>query len=180
MSRRSSGSYELGFGLFLGHYLGSRGYLHRSSQKRRPAQLMGRILVAEGFFHCHFRHGIHNPLEVLPSDRIDVGIWRGIHEIDGVRYPIFDGELNGVQVIAKGLAQSQGILHDPLVQLRTGWRRVTFDIALVEWRLWVVLHDVNRFLTHDVAAVVLLKFNAVLQGHTQVTSLVVALEKLLR
>ena len=60
---------------------------------------------------------------------VQVGVGRGIHEVDGVGDAVFDGELDGVEVVAERAAELERILLDALEQLRIvgGW---VLDIAL--------------------------------------------------
>src|SRR5438128_1929797 len=50
-------------------------------------------------------HRIHDPLEVFRSYGVEVGIRGRIQKIDGIRNTVLNGELNGVQIVAKGFAQ---------------------------------------------------------------------------
>jgi len=50
----------------------------------------------------------------------------------------------------------------------------------MERKFWVIAHDVNLFLADDVAAEVLLKLDAALQSHAQVSGFVVTLEEFFR
>src|SRR5687768_15228936 len=59
-----------------------------------------------------------DPFEIVGADRVQVGIGRGVHEVDGVRHAVLDGELHGVEVVAERLAQRDRVALDALEQAR--------------------------------------------------------------
>ncbi len=102
----------------------------------------------------------------------------GIHEVDGVRHAVLDGELDRVQVIAQRAAQRQRIALDAREQLGSVRRRI-LHVALVEGTPRIVRHDVDLLLIDHVAAEVFLELHRALQRHAEVAGLVVGLEELL-
>ena len=150
-----------------------------SRQKRRPAQFLRRILIAKRFVYSHFRDRIHDPIEVLLTHGMDVGIRRRVEEVDGIGNAVFYRELHRVQVVTQRPAQGLRIFYDPVQQLGIGRCRI-FHIALVMRRLRIVVHDVDFFLPDHIAAKIFFELDAMLQGHAQVAGLVVVMEKFLR
>ena len=53
-----------------------------------------------------------DPLEVVLADRVQVGVGRRVHEVDGVRHAVLDGELDGVQVVAERPAERERVALD--------------------------------------------------------------------
>ncbi len=76
-------------------------------QKSRPAQFLHRTLPAQRHLHRHLGDGIHDPVEILLPDRGNLGIRRGIQEVNGVWHSALDRELHGVQVVAQSPAQAE-------------------------------------------------------------------------
>ena len=150
-----------------------------SRQKRRPAQLPGRILIAKRFGYSHFRHRIHDPIKICLAHGMDIGVRRRVEEVDRVRNAVFHGKLDRIQVVAQRPAQGLRVLYHPVQQLGIGRCRI-FHIALVDGRLRIVVHDVDFFLPDHVAAKIFFELDAMLQRHAQVAGLVVVMEKLLR
>ena len=58
-----------------------------------------------------------DPVEVGLAYGVQVCVGGGIHEVDGVGDAVFDGEFDGVEVVAEGLAELQGVLLDALEEL---------------------------------------------------------------
>src|SRR5580693_2651322 len=120
-----------------------------------------------------------DPVEIFLANRAHVCIGGWIEEVDRVWDSTLHRELNGVQVVAQHATKSESILLNAFAQRRSRWWRIALHIALVMRRLGVVLHDMDFFLPHDIAAVVLLELHSALQGHAKVTGLVVVVEELL-
>src|SRR5882724_9219324 len=150
-----------------------------SREKRCPAQFLGWIFIAKRFGYSHFGDRIHDPIKILPAHGMNIGIGRRIEKINGVGDAIFNREFNRVQVVTQRPAQRLRVLYHSLQQLGYCWRRI-FHIALMVWRLRIVVHDVHFFLSDDIAAEIFFELDAMLQSHAQVASLVVVMEKLLR
>src|SRR5256885_1194824 len=107
-----------------------------------------------------------------------IGIWRGIHEVNGVWHAIFHGKLHGVEVVAQRAAEGKRILFDASEQSGVD-RRGILNVALMEGHARIVLHDVHALLTDYVTPKVFLEVYGALQGHAEVARLVVSPKKLL-
>ena len=59
---------------------------------------------------------IHSKL--ASTDGVQLGVGRGVHEVDGVGHAVLDGELDGVQVVAERLADRVRIALDAGEQRR--------------------------------------------------------------
>src|SRR5271165_2223063 len=119
----------------------------------------------------------HYPLEVFLPHRVQVGIGCGIHEVDGIRYPLFYCELHSVEVVTQRFAQRERVLLHPLQQLLVVGRRIE-HIPLVVRPPRIVGHDVDLLLPDHIAAKVLLELHRTLQRHAQIAALVVCAEEL--
>ncbi len=95
-------------------------------QKRRPAQLAGRILIAKRFGHSHFRDRIHDPVKIRLAHGMNVGVRRRIEKINGVRNAIFDRELNRVEVVTQRAGTASANLSPPG---RAAWDRQVQDFS---------------------------------------------------
>src|SRR6185436_3110390 len=100
-----------------------------SGEKGRPLQ----VEELRGFFR--FGDGEvgnfpDDPVEIGLAYGVEIGVWSGIHEVDGVRNAVFDRELNGVEVVAERLAELERIPLDACEQLLVVFGRV-LDVALV-------------------------------------------------
>jgi len=107
---------------------------------------------------------------------VEIGVWSGIHEVDGVRNAVFDRELNGVEVVAERLAELERIPLDACEQLLVVFGRV-LDVALVMGPARIVGHDLDLALANDVAAEVLVEFDGLLVEHAEVARLIVCREE---
>ena len=119
-----------------------------------------------------------NPLEVFVADGVHVGIGRGIEEVDGVGDAFFNGEFDGIQVIAEGATQRERIFDDAIMEhLRTG--HTIFDIAEMMRLFGIVFHDADFLLADDVTAKILVEIDACLQSHAERAGLIVGGEEFL-
>ena len=83
-----------------------------------------------GFPDGQIGDGLDDPLEVFWAYGVEVGVGGGVHEVDGVGDAVFDGELDGVEIVAEGPAESERIFLDALQQFLVVGGRVE-DVALV-------------------------------------------------
>ena len=72
----------------------------------------------------------HDPVEIGLAHGVQVGVGGGIHEVNGVGDAVFDGELDGVEIVAEGAAECEGVLLDALEEFRIVGRGI-LKIALV-------------------------------------------------
>ena len=128
------------------------------------------------FLTARFATCVDDPVEVFFADGVEVGVGGGVHEVDGVGDAVFDGELDGVEVVAESLAEREGVLFDALQELLVVLRRVE-DVAVLVRAARVVGHDVDLGLADDVAAEVLLEVDCGLEGHAEVAGLVVGVRR---
>ena len=80
-------------------------------RKARPLQ----VEELRGFFRFgdgEVGHFFDDPVEVGLAYGVEIGVGGGVHEVDGVRDAVFDGELDGVEVVAEGLAEFERIFFD--------------------------------------------------------------------
>ena len=83
-----------------------------------------------GFGDREVGYFFDDPVEVGLAYGVQIGVGGGIHEVDGVGDAIFDGELDGVEVVAEGAAEDERILLHAGEQFRVVCRRV-LEVALV-------------------------------------------------
>ena len=133
--------------------------------------------VEAGLFDGEVGDFADNPLEVVGPDGVEVGVGGGIHEVDGVWDAVFDSELDGVEIIAEGLAEGEGVAFDACEEALGIFGRIE-DVALGVGQARVVGHDVDFFLADDVAAEILVEVDGLLVGHAEVAGLVVSLKEL--
>ena len=84
--------------------------------------------------------------------------------------PSSTGELYGVEVVAEGLAEGEGVLFYSLQQLLVVLGGVE-NVAVLVRAARVVGHDADFGLADDVAAEVLLEVDCGLQGHAEIAGL---------
>ena len=118
----------------------------------------------------------HDPVEVSLTYGVEVGVGGGIHEVDGVGDAVFDGEFDGVEIVAEGAAECEGVFLDALEEFWIVGGRV-LEVALVMGAARIVRHDVDLALADDVAAEVLVKVDRLLIHHAELVGLIVGLEE---
>lgn len=119
-----------------------------------------------------------NPAKIGFSHRVDIGIGSGVHKVNGIGNPILHGEFDGVEVVAEGAAEGQGVPFDPRKQGRIGWGRIE-DIAIRVGPARVIGHDANLLASDDIAAEVSAEVDSCLQNHGQGAGRVVSGKELI-
>src|SRR6478672_73583 len=107
---------------------------------------------------------VHDPLEVVSPDRGDVRVRRGVQEVDRVRDPVADRELDRVELVPERPGQLQAVAAEPLLESRVDRRRA-LDVAVGMRLPRVVAHDPDVLGPEDVAAEVLLEDDLLLERH---------------
>ncbi len=120
------------------------------------------------FFDGQLGDGVDDPVEVVFADGIDVGVGRGIHEVDGVGNAVFAGELDRVQVVAQRATEREGIAFSTRSSSLGSVCGRLLHVALMKRRRRIVVHDVHFLLADHVAAEVFLELHAALQGHAEI------------
>src|ERR1035441_3423373 len=85
------------------------GFRRVAAEECTPAIIRSQIGLLLGFTNRQFRHGVHNPVEILLAHRVYISIGSGIHEVDGVGYAVLAGKFNRVEVVAQSAAEGQAI-----------------------------------------------------------------------
>ena len=72
---------------------------------------------------------LDDPVEVGLANGMEIGVGRGVHEVDGVGDAVLYGEFDGVEVVAERPAELERILLDACEQFFIVGRWV-LDVAL--------------------------------------------------
>ena len=67
-----------------------------------------------GFADGEFGYGVDDPVEAFFAYGVEVGVGGWVHEVDGVGDAVFYGELDGVEIVTEGFAESEGVFFDAL------------------------------------------------------------------
>ena len=110
--RRSNGHRIDGLVFLLDAEREGRAVSWLSLQQRVPAIASPVAAVASALRTASSATAFDDPVEVVVADRVQVGVGRGIHEVDGVRNAVLDRELDGVQVVAERAAQRERVALD--------------------------------------------------------------------
>src|SRR5665213_382069 len=162
-------------GFRLGGFGGSSREEHRPMHLRLRRDLDGPWRLC--FFDRQPGHGIDDRVKAGLAYRVEIGIRHGVHEVDGVGDAVLNGELDRVEVVAESAAEGEGVLLDPLEELRVAGGRFK-EVTVLVRLAGIVGHDADFGLAYDEAAKVLLKVNGRLKGHAEVAGLVVGGEEL--
>ena len=108
------------------------------------------------------------------ANRLEFGVWRWIHEVDGVRNAILDRKLDRVDVVAQRGAERAHIVNDAHSQLRRKIIRIVDVLFARKIRLArIVGHDHHVFLADAVTTDELIELDSFLERHTQRSGLII-------
>jgi len=83
------------------------------AEKGRGAQI-GRVGSGFGLGDEQVGNLLDDPVKIFLANRMQIGVGDGIHEVDGVGNAAGDGELDGIEVVAEGAAEGDGVSLDAL------------------------------------------------------------------
>src|SRR5467141_4689412 len=140
-----------------------------------PAWPWIRSLAVQRAVNHQPRHFLHHVLEIEFRNAVALEIRRGIQEVDGVGYAVFDGELDGIHFVAQRLIDGLRIFHHTRAELRSQVLMVDQVLAF----LGIIVNGDNVRLAESETAQVLSEIDEFLEGHAVRRSLVVCREEFL-
>src|SRR5579872_1902150 len=87
-----------------------------AAQKTAPVEIRLWLLVAQCFVDCQLRDTFDHPLKISFADRMNVGVGRGIQEIDRIWHTVLDRKFDCVEIVAERAAERQAIADNAFVQ----------------------------------------------------------------
>src|SRR6266403_1102454 len=140
-----------------------------------PPRPRVRSLAVQRAVNHQPRHFFHHVLEIKFRDAVALEIRRRIQEVDGVRHTIFNGELDGVHLVAQRLVDGLRIFHNALAELR----RQVLVVDKVFAFPWIVVNWQNVRLAESEAPHALIEIDELLARHAAWRGLVVRGEQFL-
>src|SRR6478736_4008625 len=83
-----------------------------TSQELAPT-IGGRRCRLGRLLHREIGDGVDDPVEVGAADRMQIGVWCRVHEVNRIGDAVFDSEFHRIQVVAKRTAEQQRIALHP-------------------------------------------------------------------